>query len=298
MEPRQTLDLSIKDFQSENNRLIEENFAQILTERSGLRFFFINEDSCFTDGQNIIVDPAFLGLYKDKKTLSKVEKHLNLSDEISNNQYLALKMSARVFNIHESLHIIYSDFPPPCNSDERATTKTRKKTLGIISNIIEDAFIEAAGCSVYDNLEHLLLWLRLGVGYKQGKRKIENIPLLSYLNYMTEIVLYPFFEMENPIEEIKEYIEKTKQLYLDGSICGESKMRYTYSQKIFDIIEPLIPKEEDGIEGSSIEELEKQLEELSKNKLAGFGTHSGENVSIANITSQGKTAAITRARNV
>ena len=67
----------LKEFQNDHNRLIEESFA--LTERNDLRLFFINEDECFTDGKNIIIDPAFLGLFSDKLTLEKAEKYLKLA---------------------------------------------------------------------------------------------------------------------------------------------------------------------------------------------------------------------------
>ena len=191
----------LKEFQTDNNRLIEEEFAQILTERSDLRLFFINEDRCFTDGKNIIIDPAFLGLFADFATLGKVEKYLNVNNVISSNYYFTLKMCARAPNIHECLHIVYSDFPGGCVSDIRGTSNFRKKILAHISNIIEDAFIEAAGCSEYDNLEHFLLWFRLGIGFKSQEVKIaiENNPLASYLEYMCGFLLYPFIKREEPV---------------------------------------------------------------------------------------------------
>jgi len=277
----------LKEFQKDYNRLIEEEFSKVLTERSDLRLFFINEDECFTDGKNIIIDPAFLGLFADVITLKKVEEYLKISSEISNSPQIALKMCARAPNIHECLHIVYTDFPGGYISDKRGTTNLRKKVLAGISNIIEDAFIEAAGCSEYDNLEHFLLWFRLGVGFKSHEEKIviENNPLASYLNYMCDFLLYPFVRLEEPANEIVEYVEKTKQLFLDGAVCGESLERYTYTQKIFDIIEPLIPKEETD---------DKFLDDLMKRLLVGSQTHSSENSSIANFSNKGKTAVISR----
>ena len=280
------LDL-LKEFQNDHNRLIEESFAQILTERSDLRLFFINEDKCFTDGRNIIIDPAFCGLFADMSTLEKVEEFLNIGDEISSNPFITLKMCARSPNIHECLHIIYTNFPGGCVCDERGTTNFRKKVLAHLSNIIEDAFIEAAGCSEFDNLEHFLLWFRVGIGFAghQERTIVFDDPLLLYLNYMCKFLLYSFLEQFKPERSIFEYVEKTKQLFLDGAICGDPDERYTYTQKIFDIIEPLIPKEETDT---------KALDMLMEELLVGTKTHSGGDSSIANFSNKGKNAVITR----
>ena len=251
-----------------------------------MRLFFINEEKCFTDGKNIIIDPGFMGLFADIKTLIKVEDYLGLNNKISSSPIITLKMCARSPNIHESLHIIYSDFPCSCVSDERGTTIFRKKILANISNIIEDAFIEAAGCSEYDNLEHFLKWFRVGVGFKiKDQMFFETDLLLSYLNYMIIFLLYPFIEQFRPNPIISDYIEKTKQLFLNGAVCGESQERYTYTQKIFDIIDPLIPKEEADT---------KELDNLMNRLILGSQTHSGGNSTITDFLNKGKTAVITR----
>jgi hypothetical protein len=158
----------LKDFQSEQTRLTEEQFAQILTERSDVRLFFINENKCFTDGKNITIDPALRELFVDKNALQNTEKYLNLNDKISSDPYLALQMKTRASNIHESLHIIYSNFSDKFFTDIRASSEIRTLILSNICNIIEDAFIEAAGCSLYDNLEHLLLWNRIIKFYSEA----------------------------------------------------------------------------------------------------------------------------------
>jgi hypothetical protein len=281
----------LKEFQRDYNRLIEEKFAQILTERSDIRLFFINENECFTDGKNIVIDPAFCGLFADKLTLERTEAYLKINNEISADPIIALKMCARAPTIHECLHIIYTDFPCTCASDERGTTNFRKKILANISNIIEDAFIESAGCSEFDNLEHFLLWFRVGIGFKNHEEKtaVETDPLLSsllsYLNYMCGFLLYPFIEQEPAPDEIAEYVEKTKQLFLDGAVCGESAERYVYTQKIFDIIEPLVPKEETD---------ETLLDSMMEKLLVGTKTHSGENSTMTDFSNKGKKAVITR----
>lgn len=284
----------IKTFQSDYNRHIEEEFAKILTERSDIRLFFINEDACFTDGKNIIIDPSFYGLFADKETQNKAENFLKIDNKISGNQTAALKMCARAPNIHECLHIIYSDFPNGSINDVRGTTTYRKKILAFISNIIEDSFIEAAGCSEFDNLGHFLLWFRVGIGFKKSLENNSNEEnstvsvLYLYLQYMCDFLLYPFLEQKPPPDNIFEYTEKTKQLFLDGAVCGESSERYTYTQKIFDIIEPLVPKEEiDPVE-------EEKLDKLLEKSLPGVKTHSNQNTTMADYSNKGKNAIITR----
>lgn len=59
----------LKDFQCDYNRSLEENFAQTFSENEDARLFFINENQAFTDGKNIIVDPASDELYADRKAL-------------------------------------------------------------------------------------------------------------------------------------------------------------------------------------------------------------------------------------
>ena len=73
----------LKLFQCEYNRMLEENFASILSERNDLRLFFINENQAFTDGQTIVVDPANDEMFCDDKALYHTEEFLKLSHKIS-----------------------------------------------------------------------------------------------------------------------------------------------------------------------------------------------------------------------
>ena len=65
----------LKEFQNEQTRLTEENFAQILTEKSNVRLFFINENKCFTDGKNITIDPTLRELFVDHNALTNIGKN-------------------------------------------------------------------------------------------------------------------------------------------------------------------------------------------------------------------------------
>jgi len=288
---------TLRLFQCDFNLSIEENFAQMLTENEGVRLFFINEDKAFTDGRIIVVDPAMWEMFVDRKALVKTEDYLQIKHSFSSDPWLALRMITRGQNIHECLHILYSDLPPPIKTDERASTKVRAKVLALISNIIEDAFIEAVGCSVYDNLELFLKFLRLAdlFSYVPAKKKAgkefeeeddetaEPLPINEYLSYMTTFLLFPMAGVPEPPAAVAEYIERTKQLFLDGSACGEPKARYGYSQQIFDIIEPIIPENEADIDI-----------ELFERMLPGMKTHSGDAQTIGTFSSEGRTANVHR----
>jgi len=258
----------LKLFQCDYNRSVEESFAQILTENDLVRLFFINEDQAYTDGKNIVVDPAINDTFADKKALAKVEDFLSIKPQFSTDSWSAIKLITRAQNIHESLHILYTNHPSEVLSDSRASTKISTKVLAMIRNIIEDAFIEAVGCSVYDNLELPLLFSRLAIFFSEKqvegtidrafksyqKKAKKTLALLQYMNYMGVFLLYPIFKLKKPACRIRKYVKKTKQLFLDGSICGDAKKRYEYTQKIFDIIKPLLPKDEE-LESAEFEKL-------------------------------------------
>ncbi|MCL2016768.1 MAG: hypothetical protein FWG68_11040 [Defluviitaleaceae bacterium] len=300
---------ALRQFQCEKSRNIEESFARTLSESEKIRLFFINENSAFTDGKNIVVDPAMNAVFADKKALLQVENYLKISHEFSTDFWNALKMLTRGQNIHESLHILYTDFPSKIAMDERATSKSRRLTLASIYNIIEDAFVEAAGCSVFDNLELFLQFNRLATLFcnspvegtanqkfreisEKSEREEEHqaerqlvLDLLEYLNYMAEFLLYPMVVQEPPHTNIAQYVQQTKQLFLDGSICGEPSERYTFTQRIFDIIEPIIP----NIDFEDDEFFQKILR-----KLPGYATHLDGDKSLSAHKSKGRTAKITR----
>ena len=90
-------------------------------------------------------------------------------------------------------------------------------------------------------------------------------------------------ELDDPPESIAEYVRRTKQLFLDGSACGDSKERYCFTQKVFDIIEPIIPESEDVLDN-----------EILIMMLPGIKTHSGDDKTIGNFQSEGKTVNVIR----
>ncbi len=295
----------LDSYQCEYNRNIEESFASVLAERSDLRLFFVNENQAFTDGVNIVVDPASDGLFCDTKALWNTEEYLGLTHEISQDKYTALQMVTRCQNIHETLHIIYSDFPSGCVSDRRGTSKLRKIILASIDNIIEDAFIEAAGASEFDNMKLFLMFGRVSRLYSnmpsegtiqrnfeeyvsretEDEKKIALI--MEYLNYFITMLLYPMVKLQECGREIKGYAERTKQFFIDGSMCGNPKERYIYVQKIFDEIEPLIPEIEN-------DEMIEPFGSMLRSLLGGTKTHGTKSSSITQFSHEGKIASITK----
>ena len=321
-------------FQTERNRLAEEAFARGFAESDDVRLFFINEDKAYTDGKNIVVDPAFHDIYKDTECLDQTEKVLQWPGLVSASPWNALKMVCRGLTLHECLHILYTNFPgnefkdPDFFEREGHSHKNELKTISNISNIIEDAYIEAVGASVYDNIEIYLMFNRVApafskkdvestaeskfkidkpleleefeppedneenlseeqkrlleeyVHFLEIKKKVQN--LIDYLNYMAGFLLFPMFEHDEPAAEIAEYVDKTKQLYLDGSIQDNPDERYKYSKQIFEIIKPLIPEDDEADLGES----------LLPGSVAGQGTHAGFKNSIGGRERKGRTQAV------
>ncbi|GHV07368.1 hypothetical protein FACS1894217_08060 [Clostridia bacterium] len=288
---------TLRLFQCDFNRSIEENFAQVLTESEKVRLFFINENAAFTDGRNIVVDPGWGEVFADAKALWNAENFMRLPHVISSDPWYALRMITRGQNIHECLHILYADFPLKVKDDPRSTTKARTKTLALIANIIEDAFIEAAGCSVFDNLELYLRFHKIALLFgntptggtvdrafkEENADRPEPLPLTIFLDYMATFLLYPMLKQEEPPEAIAEYFEQTKPLFWDGSICGDSNERHAFSQGVFDIIEPLIPDSDEDIDDSRLQKI-----------LTGLKTHDGSDNAITNIESHGRVVVVIR----
>ena len=72
----------LKQFQCDYIRNLEETFAQTLSENEQVRLFFINENQAFTDGRNIIVDPASDELFCDKVALQKTADFLHWPQDV------------------------------------------------------------------------------------------------------------------------------------------------------------------------------------------------------------------------
>ena len=124
-----------------------------------------------------------------------------------------------------------------------------------------------------------LLEQYLAFAEKEKKTKT----LISYMDYMAGFLLFPMFKQNEPQTEIAEYVEKTKQLFLDGSVQESPAKRYEYSKKIFEIIKPLVLKDDEV--------------ELSKNLLpqsvGGTESHGNNENSIGGKEHEGRTQSVT-----
>ncbi len=292
-------------FQSGTQRNAEEDFARTLTENNHLRLFFINEDQAFTDGKNIIVDPGMSMLYADTQAIIDTEKWLGIDNIFSRDPWMILKIITRCQTIHECLHIIYTSFNNYTPALVRELSVLQLRTLELISNIIEDAYIEAAGCSVYDNMALYLLFARISrmfaqeissvtvdraLGentqeppasptHKTNEKKEEVLSaankiflLKSYLEHMALYLLYPMIPEFTPEVEIADYIEMTKPLFDKGAKAGHPKKRFEISKEIYEIIKPLIPIEKEG--PSSADFNEENPEETDNNSDLGVESDS------------------------
>lgn len=257
----------LDQFQCEGNRELEENFAKTLSENERARLFFINGNGAFTDGRNIVVDPPADELFCDGPALEKIRNYLKWPAVVFADPWNVLRLVTRAQTIHECLHLLYTDFPPAELRDPLCDTENKRKVMGQISNIIEDCYIEAVGCSCYDNMEFYLKFGRVhhlfathpDKGTAQQVLEPEKLEkqlkdpekralemkkmtmLLDFLDYMAVLLLYPMLKLPEVSEELKPYVDQTQELILKGSVAPSPKERYSYSQEIFKIILPLIP---------------------------------------------------------
>jgi len=259
----------VKIFLLPQNLKIEEAFCRTFSENNGLSLVFNHDNSPRTDGKKIFNDPQFLEIYRNIRVLCLTEQYLQIGERLSENCWNALKMVTRALSIHECLHLLFTDFSIMVGSDVKCRKSRNKRIiLADIFNIIEDSFIETYGASVYDNILGYLKFIRMATANVNPpmtmditeNRQYKN--LRDYMNYMTKFVLFsPFVKLENRNPEIEDYITRTKDLFLTGSVQGSCRQRYEYARKIFDIILPLIPDDNDlWIETMSLQdEVESQI---------------------------------------
>ena len=293
----------LKQFQCDYIRILEETFAQTLAENEQVRLFFINENQAFTDGRNIVVDPAHDEMFCDKAALEKTGAFLNWPSVVLSDMWNALRIITRAQTIHECLHVLYTDFPPKAASEPLCDTKLKKKILAHIDNIIEDAYIEAVGCSVYDNMEFYLRFGRVsrlfashpseGTASRSMKEENEKAAVdpevkhkldlvMEFLNVVCTDLLYPMLDPEKPSEELKPYIEQAKPIYMQGSMAPSPDERYAHSRQVFEIILPLIPDIEADLD-----------DEKLKERLGGEKTHDAFSSTIGTEPHKGRTQQVT-----
>ena len=295
-------------FQCDYNRMAEETFAQTLAENEKVRLFFINENQAFTDGRSIVVDPATDGLFADSAALNDTERFLGWPKVVLADPWNALRIITRAQTIHECLHLLYTDFPGQQATDPKIDTRNKKLVIGLISNIIEDAYIEAVGCSYYDNMEFYLKFGRVSRLFARHpsegtvNRRFEEIAkteedgsnsvfslrspveqLMDFIEYMLTFLLYPMVCQEPPRGDIADLVEKAKPLFLSGSVAASPKERYQYSSRAFDMVSHLIPPDS----------VELPIEQISV-MLGDTKTHDGETDSIGEKHHEGRSQSVSR----
>ena len=268
------------------------------TQRDNVTLAFITEGRAFTDGVNITVDPAMDNIFADKEAMVQTSLALGLKKPVSD-QWTGLYFTSRAQEIHECLHIIFTQFPTPAIYDKRSTDGLRFTVLAMIDNIIEDAFIENAGVSEFPETEVFLGWGRVSRLFAKSpsegtlKQTLDEVKTSQNINEDTETaievildhcavkLLYPMATQGKPDERYEGYISSVLPLFFEGSVCEEPKDRHEYSCKIFDLLEPLLPK--------SLPEF-KSLRRM----LGSCDTHNGSSRSINEHHSSGRRAEIAR----
>lgn len=249
MDDRQTDDLRtvLRRFECELIRKSEESFSKLLTGRNMLRFRFGN--GSYTDGRNITVDPSMSNAYSYVQGIVKAEKAIGAyPGEFSTDPLNTLHAITRALNIHECLHIIFTRFPVIQPGEPRALTNNGAKILASIINIIEDYYIEEAGCMMFDNMHPYLMFLRTAIGEAESISKNEKtvkLPkILSFLNYMIRSILYPMVQQNPAPNWMIKYIKLTTPIFNEGCTSNNPDIRYECACKIFDILSDIIPEKD------------------------------------------------------
>ena len=282
---------------SKYSRDSEELFAKMLSENHELKLYYINEGRACTDGNKIVVDPAMWELFADREKLRKIGEYLNWPESILADPENALQIITRFQTIHECLHLIYTDFPLPVANDNLPSNQLEQDILATIANIIEDAYIEAAGCTAYDNMKFYLRFGRVSAVFVEDNAQAESIEekekrlaslnefdtkmelLKEFMNYFISTILYPISPPDDPASALKPYIDKSTPLFKAGCINALPSERYKKAQEIFMVIRPLIPSDEEAKEAKK-EKNSDEAADTSANEsvfpplLNGSNTHS------------------------
>ncbi|MDR3319288.1 MAG: hypothetical protein LBS99_07605 [Clostridiales bacterium] len=259
----------IKTFLSEVSRAAEEDYLRVLTSCFGLNLFFARGNEAFTDGINIIVDPEWGGIYKEKEVLKKSCVHGGLPKYLLADEYAAIKFIARGLDLHEAYHVLYTRFDliRELAKDKRADTLYRKKLLLEINNLIEDAFIENAGTTEFDNTGDYLRVLNAALffwGQTDKANKKENLSRKKQaeeqiyseqdketqrkLDFINRFLYIAYVELKcgARVEKIgwkaiANLYGKAKLLFSAAAVECDPVKRIDYSRKIFDLLKKRLP---------------------------------------------------------
>ena len=247
--------MDISEFVNEYNRSIEEALAKKVSKNDNLRLCFMNVEEPYTDGKNIVINPELDGAYENEVVLCQLEEAMGLNKFFSNNPERAMKLVTRTQTINMSLRATYSMNPPKYEYSSRYKKRSYRLVMKAICEILEDAYIEAIGVTLYKDFDkyfkawrYLEYYLGIDPQIKiQRQLVIEDLvtsKVYEYLVMMRKFLLYPMDE-EEPNEDLLELFKKTKYLFLSGSVCSSASKRWLYAEYIFDAIKELIPDVED-----------------------------------------------------
>lgn len=265
---------ALKDFKCEKIRMREESFAKMFSGRNILKLSLIDCNEAYTDGKSITIDPAWQNIFCNKSILAGTERCMELgSSPWSKDRFQALCLITRALNIHECLHLIYTRFPPMHLNDERLSSLAKRKAFGKLANIIEDAYIEAAGCFEFDNLEFYLKFINTSIAlmdlnyafsperkaggekltgeYMDDSEKYKATILAEYMHKCLAYLIYPpslTLSMPRFDPTAEQYFANTKHLLDKAVLTPSPEGRYNAEWKIFEAIKDIIPETDAALE--------------------------------------------------
>ncbi|HHU11878.1 MAG TPA: VWA domain-containing protein [Clostridiaceae bacterium] len=260
-------------FLSQDSRLVEESFCRLITGRPDTRLFFILEGKAYTDGRQIVVDPTLHNIYFDKPALQRIEAALNTASGLRDDPLLALRIITRSQSCHEALHILFTPFPAFTAEALalRAQTRYRSKVLHLLHNIAEDAYIEAAGGVMFDNMAPYLIFGRLANVFAAAPeadtvqdvfgdltkrampaaaaeddsnvtaKLMEKLTLTTdFLDHAASLLLSPFGPVYTP-DALTCLCQKTDPLLEEAARTGDARTRTDLVLAVFDLLEDILP---------------------------------------------------------
>ena len=228
----------------------ETAFARAFAENGDVQLFFIRENAAYTDGRTIVVDPTFHDIYRNSRCIEEALWFLGWPDDIPMTPWRALKLVTRGLVIHECLHLLYSPLPALAYSDPDFTDSANaRQTLATISNIVEDAYVEAAGASEYENAGFYLKFVRAAVHAAtcDAEPPADEKPLVKYLNHMAQLLLFPVAGPCDPPPAIRAFVEKTEPLFRAAARLSAPQDRHECCKEICSLVAPLIPPDAEAV---------------------------------------------------
>lgn len=222
-----------------NNYISERNFARMFSEKYDIKLDYTQSiNSACTNGNVIKINPEMDKLYADSEIFEEAEKLLNwqkLNVAAIRSTTGKIYIIAHALLIHECLHLIYTDFSTGKTTDD--FEKQYMKIIHNIHNIIEDAYIEAAGSERFRYVRYYLQFLNTILGIKNNlileqTQAIQKPPITKFIRYIAFKILYPITKQPKPDEDIKEAVEKIEPLFYKAIQLPTCNERYEASKEI------------------------------------------------------------------